>query len=107
MKSFEALFDVPVSHRLELVRSSSVGGECPAERWDHQELDHTGELVARYESFVDLDPVMGTARCGWYRYDAEGFLSSWDEDVPELLAFAVNNGPSDRGGGLLAKVANK
>jgi hypothetical protein len=69
--------------------------------------NRTGKLVARYESFVDLDPVMGTARCGWYRYDADGFLSSWDEDVPELLAFAAPElstiGPSDGGWGLLAK----
>ena len=97
MKSFEALFDVPVSHRLGLVRSSSVGGECPAERWDHEEHDHTGKLIARYESFVELDPVMGTARCGWYRYDADGFLSSWDEDVPELLTLVAPELPKDPG----------
>ena len=97
MKSFEALFDVPVSHRLDLVRSSAVGGEWPAERWDHVEYDHTGKLIARYESFVELDPVMGTARCGWYRYDVDGYLSSWDEDVPELLGLVVHELPKDVG----------
>ena len=97
MKSFEALFDVPASHRLDLVRSRSGGGECPAESWDHHEHDHTGRLVARYESFVEIDPVMGTVLCGWYRYDVDGFLSSWDEDVPELLGFVASELPINMG----------
>ena len=97
MKSFEDLFDVPVSHRLDLVRSHSLGGECPAERWEHHEHDHTGTLVARYESFVELDPVMGTILCGWYCYDVDGFLSSWDQDVPELLAFVASELPTNIG----------
>ena len=84
MRSFEAILNIPNEHDLVLVRSRSIGGETLAQRWDHEEFDPRGRLVARYETFVDSDPVMGTTRTGWYRYDADGFLTDWDEDLPEL-----------------------
>jgi hypothetical protein len=75
MKSFEEMFGVCPEHRLVLVKSRSVGGDIPIERWDHEAYDHRGRLVARYETFIETDPVMGTVRSGWYRYDADGFLA--------------------------------
>ena len=86
MKSFEEMFGVCPEHRLVLVKSRSVGGDIPIEHWDHEEFDHRGSLVARYETFVETDPVMGTVRSGWYRYDSDGFLADWEEDLPEFEA---------------------
>jgi hypothetical protein len=86
MRSFEEMFGVCPEHRLVLVKSRSVGGDLPIERWDHEEFDHRGRLVARYETFIETDPVMGTVRSGWYRYDADGFLADWEEDLPEFEA---------------------
>jgi hypothetical protein len=86
MKSFEEIFRVCPEHTLVLLRSRSVGGDLPTEQWDHEEFDHRGRLVARYESFIEIDPVMGTTRSGWYRYDADGFLVDWEEDLPEFEA---------------------
>ena len=54
MKSFEEMFGVCPEHRLVLVKSRSVGGDIPIERWDHEEFDHRGSLVARYETFVEI-----------------------------------------------------
>ena len=34
MKSFEEMFGVRTEHRLALVKSRSVGGDLPIERWD-------------------------------------------------------------------------
>ena len=89
MTSFEAIFSVPAEHRLVLVKSRSIGGEIPTERWHHEEYDHRGTIVARYETFIENDPVMGTTRTGWYRYDADGFLTDWEEDLPEFAADLV------------------
>jgi hypothetical protein len=89
MKCFEAIFSIPPEHQLVLVKSRSIRGGTPTEQWDHEELDHRGNLVARYESFVVADPVMGTLRTGWYRYDADGFLTHWEDDLPELATELV------------------
>ena len=89
MKSFEAIFNVPTEHRLVLVRSRSIGGEIQTERWHHEEYDYRGKIVARYETFIETDPVMETTRTGWYRYDADGFLTDWEEDLPEFAADLV------------------
>jgi hypothetical protein len=86
MKSFEAIFHIPDEHELTLVRSQSTGGKTIAERWDHEEFDHSGRLIARYETFIETDPVMGPTRTGSYRYDADGFLTDWEEGLPELAA---------------------
>ena len=49
MTSFEEMFGVCPEHRLVLVKSRSVGGDLPIERWDHEEFDHTARMVARYK----------------------------------------------------------
>src|SRR5215203_1344052 len=36
MTSFESIFNIPLEHRLVLVRSRSLGGETPSEQWDHE-----------------------------------------------------------------------
>jgi hypothetical protein len=62
--NFEALYEVPSTHRLVPIRSRSRGGLERAEYWTHEEYDLTGCLVARYESFEEVDAA-GETRSGW------------------------------------------
>lgn len=66
--NFEALYEVPATHRLIPVRSRSRGGLCRAEYWTHEEYDLHGRLVARYESFEESSPA-GETRSGWRKFD--------------------------------------
>ena len=89
MKGFENVFGIRIEHRLELVRSRSRGGVVRGEYFDHEEFDSRGNLIARYESFSEIDPVTRTAHRGWYRYDAEGFLTDRHDDIPEPIGDAL------------------
>ena len=71
--NFEAIFGVPPEHRLEQVRSRSRAGLVRGTAWEHEEYDPQGRLVARYESFQEVDAATGTARSGWVKYDADGW----------------------------------
>jgi hypothetical protein len=42
--------------------------------WNHEEYDADGRLVARYESFQEVDSAAGTSRSGWVKYDADGWV---------------------------------
>ena len=72
--NFEAIFGVAADHRLEQVRSRSRGGALRGTFWNHEEYDADGRLVARYESFQELDSAAGTSRSGWVKYDADGWV---------------------------------
>jgi hypothetical protein len=85
MRSFEAIFCVPVHHQLNLVRSRARGGLSRAEYWEHEELDPTGKLVARYESFHEIAGG-GSGHSGWRKYAPDGQLLEARELVPDLTA---------------------
>ena len=85
MKSFEATFGIPAEHQLVLVRSRIRGGSARNESWEHEEFNARGALVARYQSFTELDPATGRMQSGWYRYDADGFMIDRHEQIAELL----------------------
>ena len=68
---FEAIFRIPANHTLLVVRSRSRGGPVGSVRWEHEEYDASGLLVARYESFAEMNPV-GLRLSGWCKYDLEG-----------------------------------
>ena len=85
MSSFEAVFKVPLQHRLELVRSRSRGGELRGEYCSHEEFDSYGRLVARYESFCEIDQRTGSAKSGWSRQAPEGCCTEPSEEVRALL----------------------
>jgi hypothetical protein len=85
MKSFETVYGIPPEHRLELVRSRVRGGLIRAEYWRHEEFDARGTLVARYESFAELDPSSGAVNSGWRRYDPDGLLTHRRDELPEPL----------------------
>jgi hypothetical protein len=82
MKGFEATFGIPAEHRLELVKSRICGGLIRAEYWEHHEFDARGTVVARYESFAEVDPRSGAINSGWCRYDGEGFLTDRFDNLP-------------------------
>ena len=72
--NFEAVFQVPPTHRLIQVRSRSRAGIVAGTFWDHEEYDARGLLVARYESFEERSPRLGARRAGWRKYDILGRL---------------------------------
>jgi hypothetical protein len=71
--NFEAIYRVPATHRLVVVRYRSRGGLERAEYWLHQKYDPAGRLVARYESFDELN-TGGERRSGWSKFDHTGHL---------------------------------
>ena len=69
--NFEALFGIPRHHNLVLVRSRGCGGAMWGDYWSHQEVDGFGTMVARYESYAEVD-TEGQVQCGWRKYDSSG-----------------------------------
>ena len=80
MTGFEAIFQIPATHRLVLVRSRSQGCPLTAICWEHDEYDTLGRLVARYRSFEKGSPVGGIQR-GWRRFDCHGHIMSGNDDL--------------------------
>jgi hypothetical protein len=80
--NFEAIFAVPSTHRLLVVRSRSRAGIVAGTFWDHEEYDALGRLVGRYQSFDERDPRSGIRRSGWRKYDLVGRLVA-EGDLPE------------------------
>jgi hypothetical protein len=71
--NFEAVFHIPSTHSLLVVRSRSRGGFEGGVYWEHEEYDPKGALIARYESFSESDHA-GVRRSGWRKYDPTGRL---------------------------------
>jgi hypothetical protein len=78
--NFEAVFQIPATHRLELVRSRSQGCPLSAICWEHDEYDPQGRLVARYRSFDQID-ASGRTQRGWRRFDCHGHMMSEEDDL--------------------------
>jgi hypothetical protein len=80
--NFEAVFRIPSVNRLVAVRSRSRAGFLKGTFWDHEEYDSLGRLIARYESYEEVNPRSNHRRSGWRKYDiigrlvAEGDLST-------------------------------
>jgi hypothetical protein len=89
MQSFEALYRVPVTHRLVPVRSCSHGGRIPATYWEHEDYDTSGRLVARYESFAQRGPNGDVTRGSWRKVDPSGRLIGQGSPMPSSLAEAA------------------
>jgi hypothetical protein len=71
--NFEAIFQIPVTHHLVLVRSRSQGGSVLTENWEHDEYDASGHLVAHYSSFQQVSAT-SKGQCGWRKLDKD---SQW------------------------------
>ena len=54
LPNFEALFSIPPTHRLLLVRSRGRGGPMRGEYWTYEEIDEGGNVIARYESYDEI-----------------------------------------------------
>jgi hypothetical protein len=79
--NFEAVFHIPPTHQLVLVRSRSQGCPLSAIVWEHDEFDTLGRLVARYRSFEQVMDPAGKTQRGWRRFDSHGHLVSEDDDL--------------------------
>ena len=82
-RSFEAIFEIPDSHRLVQVRSKTRGGIMSANYWRHDEYDSDGKLAARYESFEERSAESGATTSGWHKYDQSGQLLHVSESLAE------------------------
>jgi hypothetical protein len=71
--NFEAVFHIPPTHYLLVVRSRSRGGFLSGVYWEHEEYDTKDALIARYQSFSESDDG-GICRSGWRKYDLAGRL---------------------------------
>ena len=81
--NFEAIFEIPDSHRLVQVRSKTRGGIMSANYWRHDEYDSDGKLAARYESFEERSAEGGATTSGWHKYDQSGQLLHVSESLAE------------------------
>ena len=70
---FEAIFRVPAGHRLVAIRSRSRGGAVMSEFWEHEEYAPDGCLVARFETYEEIDRA-GARRGCWRKFDSAGRL---------------------------------
>jgi hypothetical protein len=92
LRNFEAIFQIPATHQLVLVRSRSQGCPISAVFWEHDEYDPQGRLVARYCSFEQVN-ASGDRQRGWRRFDSHGHLVSEDDDLqyaPKVSAMTRN-----------------
>src|SRR3954466_3735459 len=82
-RNFEAIFEIPDSHRLVQVRSKTRGGIRSAHYWRHDEYGSDGKLAARYESFEEHNAESGATTSGWHKYDQSGQLLHVSESLAE------------------------
>ena len=82
-RKFEAIFNIPDSHRLVQVRSKTREGIMSANYWHHDEYGWEGKLAARYESFEERNAATGASRSGWHKYDQSGQLLHVSETLAE------------------------
>lgn len=71
--NFEAVFHVPPSHYLVVVRSRRQAGAVAANFWEHDEYDAIGQLVARYKCFQKVN-AEGKRQSGWQKFSRDGEL---------------------------------
>ncbi len=84
VRNFEAIFQIPATHQLVLVRSRSQGCPISAVFWEHCEYDSQGYLVASYRSYEQVN-ASGERQRGWRRFDSHGHLVSEDDDLQYAL----------------------
>ena len=74
MPAFEEAFGVPGGHSLRLVRTALRGSDV--RKWEHEEYDRNGRLVAVYESWScgDALPAGGRGGGGFVKYSPNGWV---------------------------------
>jgi len=81
MAKFEEIFRVPPVHRLRQTSFHSGGGG-QYDKWTHEELDATGRLVARYESWAHTTYTGSPTDEGWKKFVLNGPLVAFGDDLP-------------------------
>jgi hypothetical protein len=82
--AFEEVFGIPAGHAL---RQVDPPGGTVADRWEHEEHDCEGKLVAVYESWVRADGGLG-----FVKYSPNGWVLSVSGRSPRLLPRRVRVG---------------
>jgi hypothetical protein len=106
MSCFEDAFCVPAGHNLRLARSASRGhagrGRAGAEarRWEHEEYDQDGRLVAVYESWTRAGDG-GDGSLAFVKYSPYGWVLSVSSRSARRATFDAPTAQA-RGGGRVA-----
>jgi len=71
----EELYGIHSNHTLKEITSRQRGTMAQNESWVHEEMDESGNLVARYESWHNTPLNLSQSTDSGYRkYDAQGML---------------------------------
>ena len=99
MFAFEEAFGVPAGHTLREVASEPLArpGMAGGWRWEHEEYDARGALVAVYESWAcggggeDAPPGSGH-RGGFVKYSPQGWVLRRSAVPPRVAAGRAHGG---------------
>jgi hypothetical protein len=102
--AFEEAFGVPAGHTLREVASAPLArpGMAGGWRWEHEEYDARGALVAVYESWScgggEAVPPRNGRRGGVVKYSPHGWVLRRSDTPPRVAA-----GPADGGAAVAAR----
>lgn len=80
--TFEEIFDVPSGHTLKKTSYREKGHLGQKEEWKHEELNETGEVVARYKSWDETNVRGFKSNSGYEKYDLDGNVVATGSDLP-------------------------
>jgi hypothetical protein len=97
--AFEEAFGVPAGHTLREVDSAPLArpGMAGGWRWEHEEYDARGALVAVYESWAcggggDAAPPRSGRRGGFVKYSPHGWVLRRSDAPPRGVAGRAGEG---------------
>ena len=104
MFAFEEVFGVPAGHTLRAVASAPLARPNMAGgwRWEHEEYDARGVLVAVYESWAcggggEVAPPRSGHRGGFVKYSPQGWVLRRSDSPPLVVAGRADEGAAASG----------
>ena len=82
MHIFEALFDIPAHHKLKEVSFTGGGTIGLSDKWQHEEYNAQGDLVALYLTWSTMDMKKLQKRTGFKKFSPSGQLLAEHEGIP-------------------------
>ena len=79
---FEEIFKVPATHVLKQTKFRSKGTLGQNDKWEHEEYDADGGLVARYSSWHNTNLRTLNSTSGYEKHSPEGKLLHASKDLP-------------------------
>lgn len=80
--TFEEIFKIPDDHVLKQTDFKSKGTLGQNDKWEHEEYDTNGKLVARYSSFHNTNLRSLTSTSGYEKHSPEGKLLYSSNELP-------------------------